>query len=68
MEGMGLYDAASEKHVDWILIKAICDWADGNKGRNKDENQQLAAENAARFVLHVIGQGEFSRPRRRTSR
>jgi nucleoside phosphorylase len=31
MEGAGLYAAASESKVDWILVKAICDWGDGNK-------------------------------------
>jgi nucleoside phosphorylase len=54
MEGAGLYIACEQENVAWILIKAICDWADGNKSANKSENQQLAAENAAAFVLHVL--------------
>lgn len=54
MEGHGLCDACLHKKVDWILVKAICDWADGNKGENKERNQRLAADNAARFVLSVI--------------
>lgn len=54
MEGAGLYVACHNKHVDWIVIKAICDWADGNKGVNKDENQKLAANNAASFLLQVL--------------
>jgi nucleoside phosphorylase len=56
MEGHGFCDACSRKKVDWILVKAICDWADGNKDQNKDGYQRLAAGNAARFVLSVIQQ------------
>lgn len=54
MEGAGLYAAASDAKVDWIIVKAICDWADGTKG---DEYQEQAARNAASFTLHVIMQG-----------
>ncbi len=57
MEGAGLYAAAERARVDWILVKAICDWADGHKSRGKRQRQQLAAQNAARFVLHVVRQG-----------
>src|SRR2546423_8095059 len=31
MEGTGVYSAAYRNRVDWILVKAICDWADGHK-------------------------------------
>ena len=57
MEGAGLYAAAQRAEVDWLLVKAICDWADGTKAQDKDERQALAASNAAKFVLHVIEQG-----------
>ncbi len=57
MEGAGLYVVAHDRKVDWILVKAICDWADGNKGRNKTQRQQLAAQNAAEFVFHVLKLG-----------
>lgn len=60
MEGTGLYSAAQRKKVDWILIKAICDWADGNKGQDKHVYQQMAAENAVRFTMHVLKQGGFA--------
>jgi nucleoside phosphorylase len=60
MEGSGLYVAARSKKKDWIVVKAICDWADGNKG---DNFQPLAATNAARFVLHLLQQGGFSATR-----
>ena len=55
MEGAGLYAAAREAKVDWILVKAICDWADGNKN---DDAQPLAAHNAAQFVKHVLRLGD----------
>jgi hypothetical protein len=54
MEGAGLYVACQDKKVDWILIKAICDWADGNKAQDKDLRQQTAAQNAAEFVLYAL--------------
>ena len=53
MEGTGVYSAAYRNRVDWILVKAICDWADGHKDNT---HQQLAAENAARFILHMLQQ------------
>jgi nucleoside phosphorylase len=55
MEGAGLYVVAQEEHVDWIVVKAICDWADRKKGqKNKDQLQRVAAKNAARFVAQVL--------------
>ena len=54
MEGAGLYAACQDAKVDWILVKAICDWADGNKAEDKAARQALAAENAAAFVLDVL--------------
>ncbi|WP_019498463.1 GUN4 domain-containing protein [Pseudanabaena sp. PCC 6802] len=54
MEGAGLYVACQENRVDWILVKAICDWADGNKAQDKDARQQTAAQNAAKFVLEAL--------------
>jgi len=54
MEGAGLYVACQDKKVDWILVKAICDWADGNKAQDKDTRQQTAAQNAAAFVLEGL--------------
>jgi len=59
MEGSGLYAAAAAKKVDWILVKAICDYADGHKREGKQEKQKNAAKNAADFVLHVIACGGF---------
>lgn len=60
MEGVGLYAAAQRKKVDWIVVKAICDWADGNKSQRKNSRQKKAAENAAHFTLHVLRLGGFT--------
>ena len=54
MEGAGLYVACQDAKVDWILVKSICDWADGHKAHNKDDQQQIAAHNAASYVLYVL--------------
>jgi nucleoside phosphorylase len=61
MEGAGLYAACHEEKTDWILVKAICDWADGHKNRNKGKRQALAARNAASFVLHLLRQAPLKR-------
>jgi nucleoside phosphorylase len=54
MEGAGLYVACQDAKVDWLLVKAICDWVDGHKSRNKVRRQTRAARNAAEFVLHTL--------------
>ncbi|MCI0354486.1 MAG: hypothetical protein L0099_05515, partial [Acidobacteria bacterium] len=65
MEGAGLYVACQDSRVDWILVKAICDWADGHKAQDKDQRQYEAARNAARFVLHVLEQAPLKLERER---
>jgi len=57
MEGAGLYAAAQREHVDWIVIKAVCDWADGKKNYQKTKRQQVAEVNAAKFTVHILRQG-----------
>jgi nucleoside phosphorylase len=54
MEGAGLYVACHHAKVDWIMVKAICDFADGQKGKHEEERQALAAKNAAAFVHHAL--------------
>jgi nucleoside phosphorylase len=54
MEGAGLYVSGSDQKVDWIVLKAICDFADGNKGTDKEARQKLAAGNAARFLVEAL--------------
>jgi nucleoside phosphorylase len=53
MEGAGLYVSSHDHHVDWIVVKAICDWA-ANKGEDKKARQEVAAKNAAEFVVHAL--------------
>lgn len=60
MEGAGLYAVAERRKVDWILVKAVCDYADGNKDQDKARRQRTAARNAIRFVIHVLRQGGFA--------
>jgi len=59
MEGVGFSAAADHYKVDWLLVKGISDWADGAKSTNKRSYQQLAADNAAGFVLFVMEQEDF---------
>lgn len=61
MEGAGLYTACHDAKVDWILVKAICDWADGNKHQDKDARQQQAAQNATDFVVHALQNAPLGR-------
>ena len=35
MEGAGLYVPCLAAKKDWILVKAVCDWADGKKSKDK---------------------------------
>lgn len=53
MEGAGLY-AAAEGKTQWILVKGICDYADGNKDDNKDTNQETAMNSAVSLCLEVF--------------
>ncbi len=60
MEGAGVFSAAHEKNIQWILVKSICDFADGRKTRNKNTNQRIAAASSASFCSHVFSQkGNF---------
>lgn len=54
MEGAGLYVACHARKIDWILVKAICDFADGNKAEDKEKRQALAATNSSKFVRHAL--------------
>ncbi len=42
MEGAGLYAACQDKKVDWILVKAICDWAPGERAFFRARQPSLA--------------------------
>ncbi len=60
MEGAGVYVASHDHKVDWIVIKAICDWGDGQKTKNKKTRQKKAAKNAAEFLLHALQQARLN--------
>ncbi|HVS34309.1 MAG TPA: hypothetical protein VMS17_01940 [Gemmataceae bacterium] len=53
MEGVGLAASAEREKREWILVKAICDWADGAK---TDQHQLFAAASAVSFVQHLLSQ------------
>jgi nucleoside phosphorylase len=62
MEGAGLFVSGHENKVDWIVVKAICDWADGNKEENKEARQKMAARNAAEFVVESLKYAALKSP------
>jgi nucleoside phosphorylase len=33
MEAAGVYVACTNKNIPWIIVKSICDWADGSKNK-----------------------------------
>jgi len=51
MEGAGLAAVAARAQIEWILVKGICDWADGQKA---DNHQAFAAQCATALVHHVL--------------
>lgn len=57
MAGAGLYAIAQRYKLHWVIVKAICVWADGKPKQDIDRLQKLAAENAARFTFHMLQQG-----------
>jgi nucleoside phosphorylase len=63
MEGSGVFTACHDGGADWLVVKAICDWGDGDKGEDKSARQKLAAENADELVLTALALGGFSRQR-----
>ena len=57
MEGVGVYVSASREKVDWIVIKAICDWGHDKNDAQKDARQKLAAKNAATVLKAALDVG-----------
>jgi nucleoside phosphorylase len=53
MEGAGIF-AACDGKVQWIIVKGICDFADGKKGTNKLQNQKIAVNAAISACLEVF--------------
>jgi nucleoside phosphorylase len=60
MEAIGVYSAAAREGTHWIIVKGICDFADGQKRENETFHQRHAAERAAQFVRLAIEGGGFS--------
>ncbi len=54
MEGAGFFIAARSASLEAIVVKAICDFADGNKGKDKIARQATAAGAAASLLAHVF--------------
>lgn len=56
MEGAGLYAAASRHgaNKEWIVVKAVCDWADGTKKATRDSYHALVAASSLSLVKHVL--------------
>ena len=57
MEGTGVYVSASAAKVDWIVVKAICDWGHDKNVPDKDARQRSAAANAARVMKAALDIG-----------
>lgn len=51
MEGAGVYAACEIINTPWILIKSICDWADGNKNK---KHQKECAYIANTFLQSIL--------------
>lgn len=54
MEGAGLAATAHAMQCNWLLVKGICDFADGKKSRNKKINQSIAINAAVDLCHHVF--------------
>lgn len=61
MEGEGFYGAIRQRepNVDWIIVKAICDWGCHKDCEGNEADQQLAAANAAHFLRYTMESSSF---------
>ncbi len=59
MEGAGAYAVTERMGVEVILVKAICDWADGTKS---DRAQPFAARAAVSLSQHVLAKRAVLEP------
>jgi nucleoside phosphorylase len=51
MEGAGLWASAERHRTEWVVVKGVCDWADGMKN---EDYQDLAAAAAVSFCEFVF--------------
>lgn len=56
MEGNGLVAACESARIPWVIVKAICDFADGEKGKDKEIRQRIAAASSAHCCEAALGQ------------
>lgn len=56
MEGNGLVASCGSFRKPWILVKAICDFADGNKSEEKEKKQLIAAASSVSCCVAALGQ------------
>ena len=55
MEGIGLaYSMASVDNLNWMIVKGISDFGDGNKKYEKAMRQKMASENAVEFCKNLF--------------
>ena len=56
MEGLGIYYAVENKEpkIDWLIVKAICDWGVNKYNSNKEKDQKRAADNAAHVIYEAL--------------
>jgi nucleoside phosphorylase len=55
MEGSGVWAAAARTGVEWIVVKGVCDWADGRKHSGHHEMAAASAFSLCESVLSVPG-------------
>lgn len=58
MEAAGIYAAAARHRLEWLVMKAICDWADGHKN---DEHQKLASSASALALERLLSRKGLER-------
>jgi adenosylhomocysteine nucleosidase len=56
MEAVGIASASTSEAPNWIVIKAISDFADHDRDKVIAKNRPIACYNAARFVLETLSQ------------
>lgn len=54
MEGAGLVAAAQRSGTNWIVVKAIVDWASNKEAQNSADHQIETARGAFQFILQTL--------------
>lgn len=62
MEGRGAYSACRRHTLnEWIVVKSICDWADGTKSVEKEQRQKDAAKSVVSLLKHIFSKDSFEK-------